>query len=297
MLRAIVRTVVKSTRQTQVKRHAVQHAKRIQIIHEQAHVVETRLGRGVGHQRLVLQQRVQQIPAALQVHVLLDAVGHLPVESLLLDHLLAHLRPGHLIQLVDGARDRPDLLLRHAADLEQTVEHLAVVDLDAVAALPAELLEDLGHDAQDLRVRHHGVELAGDVEVALVELAHAALADGRLVPAVDLGDVVALDAADVRVHGEPAGERHRQVVAQRADLAALILQVVDQLGVLAILAGQDLAQFEDGRVERGAAVALEDVGDGREDPVAEEGVRPGPVLGALGGLEVERHLVILAHRV
>lgn len=105
--------------------------------------------------------------------------------------------------------------------------------------------------------------------------------------------MVAFDAAHVGVHGEPASKGDGQIVAKRAELATLILEVVDKLGVLAIFSGQDLTQLENGCVERRAAVTLEDIGNGREDPVAEEYVGPGPVLCALGRLEVEGILVIL----
>ena len=90
----------------------------------------------------------------------------------------------------------------------------------------------------------------------LVELSVSAAADGGVVPAVDLPDVVALDLADL-VHGDVAGEGDGEVVAEGEDLAALVLQVVDQLGVLAVLARQHLLQLEDRRVDRLRAVPLE----------------------------------------
>jgi hypothetical protein len=54
------------------------------------------------------------------------------------------------------------------------------------------------------------------------------------------------------------------------------LEVVDEFRVFAVFAAEDLLQFEDGRVERGRAVALEDVGYGLEKTVAEGRVLASP---------------------
>jgi hypothetical protein len=42
----------------------------------------------------------------------------------------------------------------------------------------------------------------------------------------------------------------------------LVFEVVDQAGLFAVFLGEDTAEFEDGRVEGDAAVALEDGVDG-----------------------------------
>lgn len=42
-------------------------------------------------------------------------------------------------------------------------------------------------------------------------------------------------------------------------------------------------------------MALEDVGDGGENAVSEEGIGAGPILGALGGLEVECRTLVFPH--
>lgn len=52
-------------------------------------------------------------------------------------------------------------------------------------------------------------------------------------------------------------EWHRQVIAQGAELAALVGQVVDQLRVLAVLARQDVLALEDGGIDSDGAVAFE----------------------------------------
>jgi hypothetical protein len=74
---------------------------------------------------------------------------------------------------------------------------------------------------------------------------------------------------------------HGQVVAEGAELAALVLEVVDELRVLAVLAAEDLLELKDGRVDGDAAVKLKDAGDGLEDLVAEEHLVRQVVLGAL----------------
>ena len=75
----------------------------------------------------------------------------------------------------------------------------------------------------------------------LVELPVAAPGHGWVVAAVHLGDVVPLDIGDF-VHGEVAGEGYREIVPQRQHLTTLVGQVVDQLGILAILPSQRLLQ-------------------------------------------------------
>lgn len=285
--------IIETAGQAHVEGDLVQHTECLEVIHKQAHIFQTGLGRLVGSQALILEEVIKEFATALVHHVCLDLVSHGAVQALLLDHFLAHVRPGHLVQLVDGTGDGTDLLLGHTADLEHTVQNLPVVDLDVIAAVPAQLLEDFGDDAQDLGIGDHGIEGTGDIEIALVELAHATLAHGGLIATVHLGDVVALHAADIRVHGEPAGEGDGEIVAERADFSTLVLKVVNELGVLAILTGENLAQLEDGGVEGSTAMALEDIGDGGEDAVAEEGVGAGPVLGTLGGFEVEGELGFL----
>lgn len=80
---------------------------------------------------------------------------------------------------------------------------------------------------------------------------------GYVLSPVDLGDVVPPDLLDAMLRDVPR-ERHRQVVAQGAELAALVGEVVDELGVLAVLAGEDILALEDRGVDRNGAVALED---------------------------------------
>ena len=98
-----------------------------------------------------------------------------------------------------------------------------MVDLDQKLALPSQPLKHLARDPQNLRVGQHGVVRSGDVEVALVEFPHAPFGHGGLISPIHLGDVVALDVLHRRVHREPSGEWYRQVVPERAYLAALVV--------------------------------------------------------------------------
>jgi len=46
--------------------------------------------------------------------------------------------------------------------------------------------------------------------------------------------VVALDALDMGVHGKPSCEGDCEVVAERAEFAALVCEVVDEFAVFAV---------------------------------------------------------------
>lgn len=81
---------------------------------------------------------------------------------------------------IHGRRYAPDLVFWHSADLEDAVEDLAVVRLDRIPAVPPQRLEDLHDDFDDLGIGRHGIVSAGNVEIALVELPHAALGHSRL---------------------------------------------------------------------------------------------------------------------
>lgn len=181
----------------------------------------------------------------------------------------------YLVKLVHCRTYRPYQVFLHAGSLEHAVQDLPVVDLDCIG-LPAESVKNVGGNLEDFGIGDHSVVGACDVDVALIELAHAALGHGGLVAAVHLCDLVALEALHARVHGKPSGERDCQVVAQRAQLPALILQVVDQLGVFSIFAAQDVLELEDGSIERRGPVALENLGDGLEETVAEGSILAGP---------------------
>jgi hypothetical protein len=181
----------------------------------------------------------------------------------------------YLVKLVHCRADGPYKLFLHASGLEHAIQNLPVVYLDRVR-VPVERVKNVGCDLEDFGIGDHGVVGACDVEIALVELSHAAFGHSRLVTAVDLGDLVALEALHTRVHGKPPCKRDGEIVTQRAELSALVLQVVDQLRVLPIFAAENLLELKDGRVERRGPVALEDVRHRLEEAVAEGSVFAGP---------------------
>ena len=49
----------------------------------------------------------------------------------------------------------------------------------------------------------------------------------------------------LRVLGQPARERHGEIVAERADFSTLVGEVVDEFAVFAIFARKDFAKLED----------------------------------------------------
>jgi len=57
--------------------------------------------------------------------------------------------------------------------------------------------------------------------------------------------VIALDVLDAAIHGKPSGEGNRKVIAEGAELAALVREVVDELAIFAVLAGEDVFELED----------------------------------------------------
>ena len=81
---------------------------------------------------------------------LTNLVGDGWVEPLVVYHLFPDILPGHLVQLIHGRRDGAEERLRYTADLEDTVENLAGVELDGVCPAPPKAVKDLVDDA-DLR--------------------------------------------------------------------------------------------------------------------------------------------------
>lgn len=89
----------------------------------------------------------------------------------------------------------------------------------------------------------HRVIVAGNIEIAPVELAQSATGYRWLIPPVDLGNLVALNLCKI-IHGQPAREWKRQVESQRADFTTLIVKVVDKPRILAIFFCENFFQLE-----------------------------------------------------
>jgi hypothetical protein len=150
--------------------------------------------------------------------------------------------------------------------VQQRLQHLAVVDADAELA-DRHLAEDAVDDARDLGLGEDGEPLAvDDVDVALVELAEAALPRLRRLAAPHALDLVAAEREGklALVHGDIARERHGEVEAQRALGGGLVLVVAggearERVDLLlhAALGGEHLLPLGRGRLDRQEAVALE----------------------------------------
>lgn len=158
------------------------------------------------------------------------------------------MRCTNLVELVHRTTDGSYLVLWHATHREYTIQNLPVVDLDSVVSLPAQSLKDLARYPNDLRIRQHRIIYTSDIEIALVELAHSSFRHSRLISSVDFCNVVALDALDVGVHGKPSCEGDSEIVAEGAEFAALVCEVVDEFAVFAVFAREDFLELEDGSV-------------------------------------------------
>jgi len=68
----------------------------------------------------------------------------------------------------------------------------------------------------------------------------------RLAAPIDFGNVVSFDVFYRGVHGEPARKWGHEVVAEGAELAALVGEVVDEFAIFVIFSGENFFRLEDG---------------------------------------------------
>jgi len=68
----------------------------------------------------------------------------------------------------------------------------------------------------------------------------------RLVAPIDFSNVVSFDVFYRGVQGELARKGDREVVAEGAELAALVGEVVDEFAIFAIFSGENFFRLEDG---------------------------------------------------
>ena len=138
--------------QGQIKGDSVAGAKGLEVGKQKVHVGEALLHGRVCRQILVLLQLLEEVPLALEHHVLpcqtvsqsqarpgpelrTNLVGDFGSKALLFNHLLPDISPGHLVKLVDGRGSGTNEVLRHTANLEETVKDLPRVELDGVLPL------------------------------------------------------------------------------------------------------------------------------------------------------------------
>ena len=79
-----------------------------------------------------------------------------------------------------------------------------------------------------------------------MELAHSTLFGHRLISPVDFGNVVSFDVFYRGIHSEPTRKGDREVVAEGAELAALVGKVIDEFAIFAIFSGENFFKLEDG---------------------------------------------------
>ena len=78
---------------------------------------------------------------------LTNLVRSLWCQTLLVNHFLADILPRHLVQLVHSRRDWAYQVVWDAADLENTIENFARIELDGVFSFPAEAFKNLIDDS------------------------------------------------------------------------------------------------------------------------------------------------------
>ena len=172
------------------------------------------------------------------------------------DHLLGNLVRPDLAELIERAEHQARSL-DQALPLQQPREQHAVVEADgeiADADRPQQVVDHQGRF--DVGGRRAG---ADGVEIALHELAEAALLGPFAAP--HGGDVIAFEgrAQLVDVLRGEAGQRHRQIEPQPDPPPAVVLEAVELLvGLVAALAGEDLQVFQGRRVDGAEAVGTID---------------------------------------
>src|SRR5918997_190887 len=133
----------------------------------------------------------------------------------------------------------------------------------------ADPFQGLSHDGDHLGIgqRRRGT---GDVGITLPELAEASTL--WIFRAPDRGDLVALEGEDqiVLMHCHHAGQGYGQVVAQPDLTTTGVLEAVHQLFVFARLTGENVEILQRRRIEWLEAMALEDVAEDADDPLAQD---------------------------
>ena len=142
---------------------------------------------------------------------LMELVSLLLGAALLLLKLLAYLRPGLFVKLINRRANSLELSLLTSSDFNHGVKKLAVVNFNNEVS-HVQASQNVIDDSQYFSVGDHGRVGSSDIEIALVELSEPTLLHLRLVATVDLGNVESLDARQA-VLSDISGEGDSQVIS------------------------------------------------------------------------------------
>lgn len=126
-----------------------------------------------------------------------------------------------------------------------------MVDFDNEFAY-LETRQHLMHDGNDLRIGKHRLVLPCNIKIlkdgwrsklhayTLIEFSKPTPSHDRLIPAIDLADMVSLYGLNMLVHCKKPCKWNGKIVTKRTELAALVLKVKDELGIFAIFICKNL---------------------------------------------------------
>ena len=117
-----------------------------------------------------------------------------------------------------------------------------MIEVDGKVA-NAERAKDVASNSDALIVGYHPVICPCFVKIALIELTIPYHCDLGLIPEIHLADVIPLNDSNI-VEGKEAHEWHCKFVPQHLEIATLIDEKVDKLGILTILACEGITQLK-----------------------------------------------------
>ena len=130
-----------------------------------------------------------------------------------------------------------------------------MIDLDHELA-DFKSFEDFADDREYLRIGDHESIVSSNIEIALIELSESTLIHLRLITSINFGNMEALNLLNA-LGSNVTSERHGEIVPECKQLSTLVLQIIDKLAILTILASQSLFQFKNWRVNLTCTVLVE----------------------------------------
>lgn len=147
---------------------------------------------------------------SLVLDELTELVSLLLGASLLLLQLLANLRPGLFVKLINGRADSLELPLLTSSDFNHGVKKLTVVNFNNEIS-HVQASQNVSDDSKHFSVWDHRRVGSSDIEITLVELSESTLLHLGLVTTVDLSNHESLDARET-VFSNISGEGDSQVI-------------------------------------------------------------------------------------